>query len=193
MNLKWFKRSLASVLAAGSIAILSFARNFESVPVSIFGVSFATAIFPSLSRKAALGDTKGFLYHLKEAVKPLLIVSVASSLFFIFFGEFFIRIFFGGQRFTEADVLRTGKLLAFFALAIPAESFIHLLVRAFYALKDTLTPILISVPGLVLIAILAKVLIPTFSLNAMGLSYFIASTIEALVLFFILRIKLSKL
>ena len=185
--------SMASTLAIGSIAVLNFARNFESVPVSIFGISFSTAIFASLSRKAALKDREGFLFHLKETAKALILVSTVSTLFYIFFGEFFIKIFLGGGRFTQTDVIRTGKLLAIFALAIPAESFIHLLVRAFYALKDTWTPILVSIPGLLLIISLSKILIPTLSLNALALSYSIGVTLEALILFLILRKKLASL
>ena len=103
------------------------------------------------------------------------------------------KIFLGGGRFTQTDVIRTGKLLAIFALAIPAESFIHLLVRAFYALKDTWTPILVSIPGLLLIISLSKILIPTLSLNALALSYSIGVTLEALILFLILRKKLASL
>ena len=185
--------SMASSLAIGSIAVLNFARNFESVPVSIFGISFATVVFASLSRKAALKDREGFMYHMKETSRALAVISIISALFYIILGGFVVRIFLGGGRFTPGDVVRTAQMLAIFALGIPAESFIHLLVRAFYALKDTWTPILISIPGLVLIIVLSKILIPTLGLNALALSYFTASTIEALILFLILRKKLARL
>ncbi len=185
--------NMASVLAVGSIAILSFARNFESVPVSLFGISFSTAIFSSLSRKAAVGDREGFIYHLKETSKALAVMSGLSMLFYLFFGGFVVRLFFGGGRFSEADILRTGTLLAFFALSIPAESFIHLLVRSFYALKDTWTPILISIPLLFLIVIIAKLLIPVLSINALAISYAVSNTFEATILFLILRRRLRYL
>ncbi len=185
--------NMASALAVGSIAILSFARNFESVPVSLFGISFSTAIFSSLSRKAALKDTKGFIYQIKETGKALGLVSGLSMLFYLLFSGLVVRIFFGGGHFSEADIIRTSSLLAFFAFSIPAESFIHLFVRAFYAIKDTWTPILISIPGLGLIVILAKLLVPAFSINALAISYAIANTIEAIILFLILRRKLRHL
>ncbi len=185
--------NMASVLFVGSIAILNFARNFESVPVSLFGISFSTAIFSSLSRKAALKDRRGFLYQLKETSKALAIMSGLSAAFYILFGGFVVRLFFGGGRFDETAIIRTGSLLAVFALSIPAENFIHLFVRAFYALKDTWTPIMISIPALALIVFLAKLLIPSLSLNALALSYATANTLEALVLFLILRRKLKHL
>lgn len=185
--------SLASTLTIGSVAVVNFARNFQSVPISVFGIAFSTAVFASLSRKAAIRERSGFLYHLKETAKPLAVVSVAAALFYIFAGTWVIQLFLGGGKFGADAVHRTGQLLLFFALAIPAESFIHLLVRAFYALKDTWTPILVSVPGLALIWFLSKALIPSFGLNALGISYAISQTIEALILWLLLSRRIRYL
>lgn len=185
--------NMASTLVAGSIAVLSFARNFQSVPVSLFGISFSTVIFASLSRKAALGDRGGFLYHLKEAAVILAVMSGLSALVFLFFGENIVRIFLGGGRFTEQDVIRTGKLLSIFALAIPAESFMHLIARSFYALKDTWTPLFVTLPGLAVIAVFAKKLLPLMSLNALPFSFFIVLTTEVVILTLILLKKLRRL
>ncbi len=182
--------NIASTLATGSIAILSFARNFESVPVSVFGISFATAVFASLSRYAALNDDAAFVRTLKEAARPLAILTALSTVFFIAVGPHVIRILLGGGQFGETQVLATASLLAWFSLGIPAEAFIHLFVRAFYALKDTWTPVLISIPGLGLIWVLTRALLPTMGLNALGLSYAIASTLEVFALILLLRRRL---
>ncbi|OGN05306.1 MAG: murein biosynthesis integral membrane protein MurJ [Candidatus Yanofskybacteria bacterium RIFCSPHIGHO2_01_FULL_44_17] len=185
--------SLASTLTVGSIVVLSFARNFQSVPVSLFGIAFSTAVFASLSKKAALGDRVGFLYQLRETAKALGIMTGLSAIFFFFFGEWVVRLFLGGGRFVEADVVRTGKLLAIFAFAIPAESFMHLIARSFYALKDTWTPLFVTLPGLVLIAILAKFLIPVMSLSALPFSYSVILTSEVILLTLILLKKLRRI
>jgi putative peptidoglycan lipid II flippase len=179
--------NIASTLAVGSVAIVSFARNFMSVPVSVFGISVATAVFASLSRSAALNDDRAFNRALREAAKPLAVATIASAVFYIVAGRFVIGLFLGGGRFGAEQVSATASLLAVMALAIPAESFIHLLVRAFYALKDTWTPVLISVPGLGLIWVLSRALTPSLGLNALGLSYAIAVTAEAVVLYLLLR------
>lgn len=185
--------NLASTLAAGSIAILSFARNFQSVPVSIFGISFATAVFAQLSRSAALSDDTLFVRTLKEAARPLLIVTVLSALFYILLGRFVVDALLGGGKFGPQEVAATASLLAWFALSIPAEAFIHLLVRAFYALKDTWTPVFISVPGLGLIYILARALMPSMGLNGLGIAYALSASLEVLILLYLLRRRIRKL
>lgn len=185
--------SLASTLTVGSIAVVNFARNFQSMPISVIGISFSIAVFASLSRKAALREREGFLYHLKETAKPLLGLSVLAALVYIFFGKLIIALLLGGGKFSPADVERTAKLLMFFALAIPGENAIHLLVRSFYALKDTVTPILISIPGLGLIWVLSKTLIPLMGVNALGLAYAISITTQALILWILLQRRLRTL
>jgi putative peptidoglycan lipid II flippase len=185
--------NLASTLAIGSIAVVNFARNFQSMPISVFGIAFSMAVFSSLSRKAALKDRDGFMYHLKETAKPLLIASVVSAVVYILFGSLIVGLLLGGGRFGPDAVHKTAVLLGLFALAIPAENSIHLLVRGFYALKDTWTPILISVPGLGLIWLLSKALIPVLDVNALGLAYSFTLTAEAIVLFYLLRRKLRAL
>lgn len=183
--------SLASSLTVGSIAVLNFARNFQSLPVALFGISFATAVFASLSRTAALDDRAGFRRTLREASKPLALVTVASALFYVVAGRLVITVFLGGGAFGPDEIARTSRILALFALSVPAEAFIHLLVRAFYALKDTWTPVLVSVPGLGLIWVIATALIPTRGLSALPTAYVSAVTLEAIVLWLLLRRRLA--
>ena len=183
----------ASVLAVGSVAILNFARNFQAVPVSMFGISLATATFPALSRAAARKDHAGFSRALREASIPLIIVSVISMLVYMIFGKFIIGIFLGSGQFSDANVRTTALLLSAFAISIPAESFIHLLVRAFYALRDTWTPVLISVPGLGLIWLITYILLPFTGIQAIGISYAISMIVEVLILWWLLSHKIARL
>ena len=55
-----FFTSVASTLAAGSITAVSFARNFQSVPVALVGIAISLAAFPSLSGVWAAGDRGAF-------------------------------------------------------------------------------------------------------------------------------------
>lgn len=183
--------NFASRFAVGSISMISFARNFQSVPISVFGISFATAVFGQLSRKAGAQDRSGFQSIFGETAKILLVLSIISAVILAFFGMYFIDFFLGGGKFDDQAILTTAKLLALFCLAIPSESIMHLLVRSFYAIKDTWTPILISAPGLLLIIIMSKLLAPILGIYALPLSYGITSNIEALILYLILRRRLK--
>jgi putative peptidoglycan lipid II flippase len=143
-----FFTAVASSLAAGSVTAVSFARNFQSVPVSLVGVAFALAVFPALSTAFATGDRRGFLRLLWTNLASITVVTVAAAIGLIVVGELAIRILLGGGAFDDRDVALVATTLAAFALSVPFESISHLLSRAIYATRHTILQVLASLAGL---------------------------------------------
>lgn len=143
-----FFTNIASGLAAGSVTVVSYARNFQSVPVSLIGVAFSLAVFPALSTAHARGDRRGFLRLLGTNLATIVVVTTAAAAILAVIGELAIRILLGGGAFDETDVVRTGSVLAAFAISIPFESATHLLSRAIYATEHTVLQVLASLAGL---------------------------------------------
>ncbi len=163
--------SLASSLSAGSVSSVSFARNFQSVPVSLIGASFAIAAFPALSSAAAAGDRRGFRRIFTTNLVTITLITTGAALALVVLGDFGIRILLGGGAFDEEDIARTAGLLAVFALAVPLESLTHLLSRALYATHNTLLPTLASVVGFVVTISAAETLAPTLDLAAIPAAF----------------------
>jgi putative peptidoglycan lipid II flippase len=184
--------NIASSLGTGSVAILSFARNFQSVPVAIFGISLATAVFGSLSRSWANHDRASFERTIRETLPLLLGASLLSTLFYLGASHMVVKLLLGSGRFDVPAIAATSSLLSWFSLSIPAESCIHLLVRGFYAIHDTWTPILISIPGLMLIWLLSTWLTPSMGINGLALAYTVSVSIEALFLGALLARRLRQ-
>lgn len=143
-----FFTAVASSLAAGSVTAVSFARNFQSVPVSLVGVAFALAVFPALSTAHATGDRPGFLRLLWTNLASITVVTVASAIGLIVVGELAIGVLLGGGAFDDRDVALVATTLAAFALSVPFESISHLLSRAIYATRHTILQVLASLAGL---------------------------------------------
>jgi putative peptidoglycan lipid II flippase len=148
MTFLFFTR-VATGLAAGSVTAVSFARNFQSVPVSLVGVAFALAVFPALSTAYATGDRRTFLRLFGQNLASIALITVAAAVGLAIVGELAIRILLGGGAFDAADVALTSLVLGAFALSIPFESVGHLLSRAIYATRHTLLQVLSSLAGLV--------------------------------------------
>jgi peptidoglycan biosynthesis protein MviN/MurJ (putative lipid II flippase) len=125
-----FFTAVATGLASGSLSSVSFARNFQSVPVSVLGVAFALAAFPALSSAHADGDRPGFLRVLATNLASIAVITTAAAVALVLVGGLAIRIFLGGGAFDAADVARTSLVLSAFAVSIPFESVTHLLSRA---------------------------------------------------------------
>jgi putative peptidoglycan lipid II flippase len=143
-----FFTAVASSLAAGSVTAISFARNFQSVPVSLVGVAFALAVFPALSTAFATGDRSGFLRLLWTNLASITVVTVAAAIGLVVVGELAIGILLGGGAFDDRDVALVATTLAAFALSVPFESISHLLSRAIYATRHTILQVLASLAGL---------------------------------------------
>jgi putative peptidoglycan lipid II flippase len=133
-----FFTSVASTLAAGSVTAISFARNFQSVPVSLIGVSIALAAFPGLSQAWAAGDRTTFARDLRRNALTIGTLTVLAAVGLVVVGPLAIELLLGGGRFDAEDVALTATVLAAFAVAVPFDALGHLVARGLYATHNTL-------------------------------------------------------
>ncbi len=182
----WAFTVIASTLAAGSITMLSFARNFMSVPVSLFGIAFATASFPILSEAASRQDRHEFFTHFRQSLKKILLFTIPSGIVLFFFSTIIVKLLLGSGKFDQNAILTTASVLSIFALSVPTESISHLLARAFYALQDTLIPVLISLSGFGLAVAIGWLYAPTIGLQALAWGFFAGSLLKIISLSFLL-------
>jgi putative peptidoglycan lipid II flippase len=185
-----FFTAVASSLAAGSVTAVSFARNFQSVPVSLVGVAFALAVFPALSTAHAVGDRRGFLRILWTNVASITVVTVASAIGLIVLGELAIRVLLGGGAFGDRDVALVATTLAAFALSVPFESISHLLSRAIYATRHTILQVLASIAGLAMTVGATLLLVDGAGIVAIPLGFTIGQAGKTILLAFALAARL---
>lgn len=188
----WGFTIFASALAPGSIAIIGFARNFQSVPVSIIGITLATTTFPLLASALTAKKFEDFSHALKRSFWLILGGSLLSALFIFLIREPLIALVFGGGAFTQTNVSTTAFVLGFFTLSIPSESLAHLLARAFYATKNTLIPVLIGVVSFSITLMCAWILTPQIGISALPLAFFIGSLLKLILLLIFLPFHLKK-
>ena len=185
-----FFTSVATTLAAGSVTAVSFARNFQSVPVTVIGVAFALAAFPELSNAHATGDRRGFLRVLRANLVSITLITAAAAIVLAAVGELAIRVLLGGGRFDAADVALTASVLAAFAISIPFESLTHLLSRAIYATRNTLLQVLASLAGLGITVIAALLLLAPLGILAIPIGFAIGQAAKVALLGLALAVRL---
>lgn len=187
----WGFTAIASGLGTGSIASLNFARNFQSVPVSLFGIAFATSIFPVLSELAARKQLPEFRAQFWKTLRAILALTVFSAIVIFFARTFLIKLILSGGAFGEHAILQTAATLGVFTLAIPTESVNQLLARSFYALKNTVIPVAASIASLGIAVSLAYLLSPSLGILALPLGFFAGSALKTLSLFAILNLRVK--
>jgi putative peptidoglycan lipid II flippase len=188
-----FFTAVASGFAAGSIATVSFARNFQSVPVSLIGVAFSLAAFPGLSSAAAVADRGRFVAILRANVITIGVLTVAAGGVLFLVSRFAIELFLRSGRFGAADVERTGAVLAAFALSVPLESLTYPLARAIYATRNTVIPVGASIAGLIVVVVATNALAPAIGLTSIPLGFAAGSLTKVVVLAAALPGRLARL
>ena len=187
-----FFTAVASELAAGSVTAVSFARNFQSVPVSLVGVAFALAVFPALSTTYAVGDRRGFLRLVWTNVASISVLTIGAAAGLIVLGEVAVRVLLGGGEFGEDDVALVATTLAAFALSVPFESVSHLLSRAIYATRHTILQVLASLAGLLVTILATLALIDGSGILAIPLGFAIGQAVKTVLLALALVVRLRR-
>ncbi|MEI6498543.1 MAG: murein biosynthesis integral membrane protein MurJ [bacterium] len=136
--------AIASALAAGSIMAFNFANNIQTMPIVVLGTSFATATFPTLAEKIAKKDFNGFAFYLDRAIRVIALLLIPASIITFILRAQIVRLIFGSGKFTWEDTQMTALTLGLFSISLVAQGLIPLLARAFYAMKNTRTPMFIS-------------------------------------------------
>lgn len=153
----FFLVSLASIMTSGGISIFSLALNLQSVPLSIIGVSYSSAIFPSLSKYFVNGEQGKFIDKIVESSRHIIFWSVPITVLFVVLRAQIVRTIYGAGAFDWVDTRLTAAVLAIFVISVTAQSLVLLFVRASYARGKTKIPLLINISSSVLIAILGYV------------------------------------
>src|ERR1035437_8113282 len=97
-----------------------------------------------------------------------------------------VKLLFGYGRCDETSIERTATALLWLLLALTSESMIAILARAFYAGRDTRTPVLAAIVAVALNVSLSILLAGPFGLAGIGLAITVGSWAEATVLVLIL-------
>lgn len=154
--------AIASTLSLGSITIFNLSNNLQYFPIGVVGLAFAIASFPTFSKNWAENQKKEFLQSIENTVRKILfLILPISSLFFLMRAQIVKILVLVGERilnmgnFGIKDIRMTAASLGIFAFGIFAQSLIPLLCRVFFSLKDTKTPVLISLISIVLNVALA--------------------------------------
>ncbi len=182
---------LASGLAEGSLAALYYAWTIMLLPEGIVAQAIATAIFPTFSAQVARGELSQLRATFSAAMRSLLFLILPAMVGLLVAREQIITVLLQRGRFDATSTELTAFALQFYALGLVSHSVLEIITRAFYALHDTRTPVAIGAAAMALNVALSLLLIGPLSFGGLALANTIATTLEASLLFVLLRGRMS--
>jgi len=184
---------IGSTLRAGSVAIYNLAYNLQIFPIGLIGIPFALTAFPAFAQASAENDKKKFSDAFSLTFRRILFFVVPASIFLLLLRAHVVRLVLGTGVFDWTQTILTARTLGFFSLSIFAQALIPLLSRAFYALKDTRTPLLVSLIYLAINIGISWKLASVLGIAGLALSFSLVTIAQCLTLWFALRMKVGDL
>jgi len=163
-------QNLASTLETGSIVALRLANRLINFPLGIFAMGISTAVFPTLARLTAKGETDEYRRTLSFGLRVIFFITIPSAFGMAFLREPIVRLLFESGEFLPADTLATAFALLFYVPGLIAQSALQVTTRGFYSLQDTKTPVKIGFVTVVLNFLLSLVFLRWTDLGAGGLA-----------------------
>ncbi len=182
---------LASTLPEGSVTAYNYAFQLMQVPVGVVGVSIAIALFPRMSRDAALGRVREVRAQLAQALRVLVFVAAPLTAIMIVLRDPLTAVFFQYGLFSAQSTQRTAQALLFFTIGLGAQVLVPVLARSFYALQDTRTPVLWAIVAVALNVPLMAWLVGPMGVDGLALALSVTATLEVIGLIWALRGRLG--
>jgi len=136
----WFRYPMAE----GAPARLAWAQFLYQFPLGVFAIALATAIFPGLSAHAMDPDKTQFKSTLRHGIEMTLLEGLPASVGLIIVRVPAVQLLFQHGQFRGPDTDWVALSVAFYSAAIWAFSLQQILNRAYYAMRDMVTPLILS-------------------------------------------------
>jgi putative peptidoglycan lipid II flippase len=180
--------SLAILISASSVVYLKFANQLQFFPVNLFGVSLAAAALPTLSNQVGEEDKEEFKKTFLTSLHQMFFLVIPSSVILMVLRIPVVRLVYGVSNFPWEATVKTSYALAFFSISIFSQSAVYLITRAFYALKDTKTPVMVSSISIVINVLLSVIFIRVlgFGVWSVAFSFSVTSIFDMIIMLFLL-------
>jgi putative peptidoglycan lipid II flippase len=184
---------LASFLPQGSVSYLYYAQRLFEFPQGIFTVSVAQAVLPSMSKQAAEGDVEALKDSLQFGLRLLLFITIPATGGLIICATPIFSLLFMGGEFDYAKAGLCGIALVQYSLGLSCVAMVRVLAPAFYAMKDTRTPVITAFAAFIVNLAFSLVLMRYMLHAGLALASSISALCNMLLLMYLLRKRVGRL
>jgi putative peptidoglycan lipid II flippase len=182
---------LASLLPQGSVSYLYYAQRLFEFPQGIFTVAVAQAVLPSMSRQSAEGNMDGMKESLAFGLRLTLFVTIPAMAGLMACSTPIFSLIFMGGAFDYAKAVNSAQALLYYSLGLSFVAMTRILAPAFYALKDTKTPVWTAFIAFLLNVVFSLALMGPLLHGGLALATTLSALANMLLLLWLLRRKIG--
>lgn len=184
---------LASWLPSGSVSYLYYADRLIQFPLGIFAIAVGTAVLPSLSRQAAQGDHPALIETMGYGLRLTIFINLPAMVGIMVLAEPLVLMLFARGEFDLTSARQTAWAVLGYGFGLAGFSGVRAVVPAFYALKDTKTPVIVAGVSLVAMVGVSLLLMRPLAHTGLALATSTAGVVNLVGLLWSLRRKVGPL
>jgi putative peptidoglycan lipid II flippase len=184
---------LATGQEQGAVSWLQYAFRLMYLPIGLFGVSIATAALPDISRHAAADNMRAIEATVSRGLRMMLMLNVPATIGLMVLADPIVALIYERRAFTSYDTASTAAALMFYAPGLLGYSAVKIASPTFYSLRDSRTPVIVSVLSILANLGINLVLVRVLGYRGLALGTAAAAILNAVVLLWLLRSRLGGL
>lgn len=175
-------RFIGHSLNDSAVTVLNLATRLMELPIGVFAVAVSTVVFPLIAKHAAAGDWTSLAVSYRKGMRLILVINVPAAVGLVVLALPIIQLLFQRGQFRAEDAQLMYPVLVVYALGLPVFSFVNIVLRAFYAQKDTRTPVHAALLSFVVNIALSVVLMRSLGTVGLALASNVAIIVQAVYL-----------
>jgi putative peptidoglycan lipid II flippase len=190
-----FGATLSRPLSEGVVVRVAAAQRLYQFPMGVLAISLGVAVFPLLSRYASRGNIAGLRDSLNRALRIAFMEGLATGTGLFLLAEPIMKLVYRHGDFSAADAENAAFILRMYVLGMWAYCTYQIVLRAFYSLKDAMTPVKVSCALAVLYMgiVFSLIWVPFLGEGAFGVAPAITFSVNVVVLAALLRRRLGRI
>ncbi len=195
----WVNTRLASSMSEGSVTGIFYGFTMMLLPQAVIAQAVATAAMPTLSAQYALGKMDDLRNSIATSLRGILLLAIPASIGMILLREPIVALMLQYGKFTQASTQLISWALLWYSAGLVGHCVVEILARAFYAMHDTKTPVLVGAVAMGLNVGFSVLFSKWFSqigwmpLGGLALANSLATALEAGTLLIFMRRRLGGL
>ncbi len=182
---------LATSQEQGAVSWLQYAFRLMYLPIGLFGVSIATAALPDISRQAVGENLKAIRETVSRGLRLMLMLNVPATVGLVVLAHPIVAMIYERRMFHAGDTAATAAALMFYAPGLLGYSAVKIASPTFYSLRDSRTPVVVSVLSVGVNLGINLVLVRVMGFRGLALGTALAALFNAVALLWLLRAKLG--
>ncbi len=184
--------AFASTTGPESVSAINYAWQLLMLPHGVIALSISTVVFPTMAAIYSRGHREEFQQTVDRTLRPLLFLSIPAGIGLLLLRKPIVQVIFESGNFDAASTRLVIAPLAAFAAGLLGYALTEIMTRVFYAMRDTITPVVTGILTVVLNLFLCVLFVQSLGYAGLALALAISTGAEAIILLLFLRVRVGR-